>query len=48
MKNFVLAPQTGRRHLTSKIDQINADSKGNWHQLARKKTDKQAVCGSVC
>jgi hypothetical protein len=28
------------------MDQINADPKGNWYQLARKKIDQQVVHGS--
>ena len=31
-----------------KLDQINADSKGNWDRLARKKIDQQIVYGSEC
>jgi hypothetical protein len=33
----VLDSLTGRRHCTGKLDRINADPKGNFYRLARKK-----------
>ena len=31
-----------------KLDQINADPKGNWYQLVQKKIDQHIVHGSEC
>jgi hypothetical protein len=34
--------------LIVQLDQINADPKGNWDRLARKKIDQQIVHGTEC
>ena len=36
MRKCVLPLQTGRRHLSCTMDQINADPKGNWYQIVQK------------
>jgi hypothetical protein len=32
----------------SKLDQINADPKGNWYRLEQKEIDQQTVHGTEC
>jgi hypothetical protein len=31
-----------------KLDQITAEPKGNWHGLARRKTEQKSLRGSEC
>jgi hypothetical protein len=41
LRTFFIDWQTDFDRVTN--DQMNADSKGNWYQLSRKKTDLQVV-----
>jgi hypothetical protein len=44
--NIIFCTKPGT--LPSTLNQTNADPKGKWHRLSRKKTDQQTVHGSEC